>query len=66
MSNSATKAAGSFPLLGIMFLIFLTLKLCGVISWSWWWITAPLWGPFVLIFALFLLIFPFVLISKKR
>lgn len=27
-----------------MFLIFVTLKLCKVIDWSWWWVTAPLWG----------------------
>lgn len=28
----------------LAFLVFLTLKLCHVIDWSWWWITAPLWG----------------------
>lgn len=33
----------------LLFLIFLVLKLCGVISWSWWWVTAPLWIPFALI-----------------
>lgn len=27
-----------------LFLIFLVLKLVGVIDWSWWWVTAPLWG----------------------
>lgn len=27
------------------FLVFLTLKLTGHIDWSWWWVTAPLWGP---------------------
>jgi hypothetical protein len=26
-------------------LLFLALKLCGVVDWSWWWIAAPLWGP---------------------
>ena len=31
-------------LLSLLFLTFLTLKLCGVITWSWWWVTAPLWG----------------------
>ena len=32
----------------ILFLIFLTLKLGGwgvVATWSWWWVTAPLWIP---------------------
>lgn len=28
----------------ILFFIFLVLKLTGVIGWSWWWITAPLWA----------------------
>jgi hypothetical protein len=32
---------GFFGLLGIAFIL---LKLTGTIDWSWWWITAPLWG----------------------
>ena len=36
----------------ILFLIFLVLKLTGNIDWSWWWVTAPLWGVFALIFGL--------------
>ena len=35
----------------VLFLIFLTLKLAGTIAWSWWWVTAPLWGGFALVFA---------------
>lgn len=27
-----------------LFLVFLVLKLTGVIGWSWWWVTAPLWA----------------------
>lgn len=34
----------------VLFLIFLVLKLCGVIAWSWWWVTCPLWIVFVLSF----------------
>ena len=48
MNNNTTKA--SFPLFTILFLIFLTLKLAGigaVASWSWWWVTSPLWIPIV-------------------
>lgn len=30
---------------GLLFLIFLTLKLAHVVDWSWWWITSPLWIP---------------------
>lgn len=28
-----------------LFITFLVLKLCKVVAWSWWWITAPLWIP---------------------
>lgn len=27
----------------VLFVLFLALKLLGVITWSWWWVTAPLW-----------------------
>lgn len=33
---------------GIPFYILLTLKLTGVVQWSWWWITMPVWLPLVL------------------
>jgi hypothetical protein len=31
-----------------LFLVFLALKLCKVVSWSWWIVTLPLWGGFTL------------------
>ena len=37
----------SFPLCSVLFVLFLALKLTGHINWSWWWVTAPLWGPWV-------------------
>ena len=54
-------------LLGLLFVIFLVLKLAGVgavASWSWWWVTAPLWMPAILFLAIFFLIFLIGLIGK--
>ncbi len=35
-------------LLGVvLFLVFLALKIFNVVTWSWWWVTAPLWLPVV-------------------
>jgi hypothetical protein len=31
-----------------VFAIFTVLKLTGAIAWSWWWITAPVWIPFLI------------------
>ena len=36
--------------MGLVFIALLVLRLCKVITWSWWWITEPLWGGLVLIF----------------
>lgn len=33
---------------GLLFLLFLGLKLADVITWSWIWVAAPLWIPFAL------------------
>ena len=30
----------------VLFIVFLILKLTGVINWSWWWVISPLWIPF--------------------
>lgn len=29
----------------VLALIFITLKLTGNITWSWWWVLSPLWLP---------------------
>ena len=43
--SKSTDGMGFFPLL---LLIFITLKLCGVIAWSWVWVLAPFWIPLAL------------------
>lgn len=41
MANS--NSSRGFGLGTILFVVFLILKLCGTIDWSWWWVTAPIW-----------------------
>lgn len=43
--NFEFSASGITTLLGIL---FITLKLCDVIHWSWGWVLAPFWVPLVL------------------
>jgi hypothetical protein len=42
----------------ILFLIFLVLKLTDNIDWSWWWVTSPLWLPwvFVIVFSIVVIV----------
>ena len=28
---------------GLLTIVFVVLKLCGVINWSWFWVLSPLW-----------------------
>ena len=43
------SASGGVGFFGLLALILITLRLTGVIDWSWWWITAPLWSGCALI-----------------
>ena len=55
MSSSKSKTA-SFPILGILGLIFVTLKLTeiGVVAtWSWWWVLSPFWVPLAIVLCIF-------------
>ena len=47
MSQSSTS--GGTSILGLLGIVFVTLKLTGFIDWSWWWVTAPFWGLFALL-----------------
>lgn len=52
--TTITKSGIGFP--GLLTIAFIVLKLCGVISWSWLWVLAPLWISFGLGLIIFLLI----------
>ena len=66
MSNEKTQAAtGGIGFCGALTILFVALKLCNVISWSWWWVLAPLWIPFALIVILLVLWLVCTLIAGK-
>lgn len=52
----ANKTGGCDITLSLLLVAFIVLKLCGVISWSWWWVLSPVWIPLCLI-ALVVLIY---------
>lgn len=37
----------------LLFIVLLVLKVMGYLTWSWWWVTAPIWMPFAGALALF-------------
>ena len=54
-NNLNINSNGSF--LGFLTLIFITLKLCHVIDWSWVWVLAPLWIPLSIVLAIAIIVF---------
>ena len=53
---------------GILFIVFLILKLTNVIAWSWWWVTAPLWITIALniLIIISIALFQLIINRKKR
>ena len=55
-NNNNNVTYGGVGFLGLLTLIFITLKLLGVITWGWAWVLAPIWIP-ALIGAIGVLVF---------
>lgn len=71
MSDNSAAPVIVTPLLGLLGIAFVVLKLCHVIDWSWWWVTAPFWGPLALVTGFIVLFFTFTtlvafLFPKRR
>ena len=64
MNNSNTKTSvGGIGFLDLLAIVFIVLKLCGVINWSWWLVLAPIWIQVLLIVVVVIIA---VAIQKKR
>ena len=61
-SNSASRGIG---FMGLLAVVFIVLKLCHVIEWSWWWVLSPLWGQLVFALLVFAVIGFMVWAIKK-
>ena len=53
MDNNTS--CGGISFCGLLTIVFIVLKLCKVITWSWVWVLAPLWIPTVLVLILFVI-----------
>ena len=55
--SKQSSAGNGIGLGGVLFCIFLVLKLTGHIDWSWWWVTSPLWIPFGIFLGILAVVF---------
>lgn len=54
--NKNNGSAGGVSFTGLLTILFIALKLCGVINWSWLWVLSPIWIVAILI-TIFILIY---------
>lgn len=50
------KGSTNVSTLSLLGIVFVTLKLCSVIAWSWWWVLLPFYGCLILLVLLNLLV----------
>ena len=63
--NKSNTAGGGISFASLLTLAFIILKLCNVITWSWWWVLSPMWISIGLAVVIFIVVMV-VLIIKDR
>ena len=64
--SQASSATGGVSIIGLLGVVFITLKLTGYIDWSWWWVTAPFWGTWAFIAVVVLVALIIAQLSQRR
>lgn len=55
-NNNSAKSGGGIGFCGLLAIVFIVLKLCHVIEWSWLWVLAPLWIPFAIVIVVLIIV----------
>lgn len=63
--NMTTTSSGGVGFAGLLTIVFIVLKLTGVISWSWVWVLSPLWIGFALSLAIIVIVLIIAVIVKS-
>ncbi|SIS12053.1 hypothetical protein SAMN05445060_2797 [Williamsia sterculiae] len=61
MDNKSSSPSGT-GIIGVVLIVFIILKLVGVITWPWIWVLSPIWISFLIVIAAFVLFALIVLI----
>lgn len=69
--GSSSSSSGGIGFAGLLAILFIALKLTGVIAWSWWWVLSPLWIGLAVALAILGVLFVGIVIAaflpvKKR
>lgn len=66
MINNNNVSASGIGFTGLLTIVFIALKLLGVVNWSWWWVLSPIWiGVALFVVVLIVLIVIAVIQSRE-
>lgn len=66
MSESKSSSSSGIGFTGLLTIVFVTLKLLGKITWSWWWVLSPIWISLLIGFVLFWIILLVLVIRENK
>lgn len=41
--SSSSSSSSGIGFVGLLAIVFIALKLVGILDWSWWWVLSPIW-----------------------
>lgn len=59
MGKNIDSSSSGVSVLGLLGVAFVVLKLCKVITWSWWLVTLPFWGGLIIVLIILIFIMSF-------
>jgi len=64
MTMSSNSSSSGISFTGALTILFIGLKLCNVINWSWWWVLSPIWISVLFVLAILSILAILVLIKE--
>ena len=58
------NSSGGIGFAGFLTIVFVVLKLLGVIAWSWWWVLSPAWISISFVVLIFAIVLAVITIKK--
>ena len=60
--ENRNAGSGGIGFVGLLTIVFIVLKLCGVIGWSWWWVLSPIWINLGIVLLILAVVFFFLVL----
>lgn len=65
--NNKSEVSGGIGFFGLLGILFIALKLCGVVTWPWVWVLAPIWIPAAIgVCIMVVILIAFLIVKAKQ